>query len=354
MRNAILLAMTLPMVLVGAALACNVSDAHFSGQFDDAGRFVLQGAMNSSGQPIEGAGGMVLTSVTAADGVTLPASGMVWAKGDLDLDKGSALVKGFTASADEAAAVVASLQGATYTAAGSGSGCSSAKAASAGCSGKASAATASASGCSSKASAATASASGCSSKASAATASASGCSSKAASAKTASAQTAGADGCCPGGAAASTKAASTAATASTAAVAGAGAIAVTAGSEGCGADCAKPCCAAAASAETAETACKEGCVKPCCAANTYTYTVANMTCGACTSKVEGAVKAMENSKIAGCWVDLDKGTAVVTSSEELDGAAIAAAITTAGFPAEQVVEKDKSAESDVDESAATM
>ena len=177
MRKVILLAMTLPMVLVGTALACTISDAHFSGQFDDAGGFVLQGAMNSAGQPIDGVAGMVLTSVTAADGVTLPASGTVWAKGDLDMDKGSARVTAFTASADEAAAVVASLQGASYTTAGSGSGCSS-KAASAGCSGKASAATASSSSCSSKASAATASSGGCSSKATAATASSGGCSSK--------------------------------------------------------------------------------------------------------------------------------------------------------------------------------
>jgi copper chaperone CopZ len=345
MRKAILLAMALPMMLVGSAFACTVSDAHFSGNFDDSGRFVIEGALDSAGQPMQGVSGMVLTSVTAVDGSALPTSGMIWAMGDLNVEKGTALVKSFTASADEAAAVVASLHGASYAAAGSGcsstkaasAGCTT-KAASAGCAGKAAASAASAGSCGSKSTAAAASAGSCGSKIDAASASTGACASKAAAA-TASA------GSCDGKAAAATASAGSCGAKSTAASASAGA------KEGC---C--PGGAAATTAATAassEGACGDGCTKPCCAAHAYTYTVANMTCGACASKVEGAVKAMENSKVAGCWVDLEKGTAVVTSQDELDAAAIAAAITKAGFPAEQVVEKDEK-KADVEETAATM
>ena len=107
--------------------------------------------------------------------------------------------------------------------------------------------------------------------------------------------------------------------------------------------------------DTAKAACEEGCVKPCCAEHAYTYSVSGMTCGACVAKVEGAIQAMENDKVAGTWVDLDSGTAVVTSTEEIDDAAIAAAITKSGFPAEIAVEKDKAEkQAEGDEAAATM
>lgn len=60
-----------------------------------------------------------------------------------------------------------------------------------------------------------------------------------------------------------------------------------------------------------------------------TLIISGMHCAHCSAKVEKVLKEL------GCkaTVDLSKGTAEVTAPDKLDNAAIAAAVTNAGFPA---------------------
>ena len=62
---------------------------------------------------------------------------------------------------------------------------------------------------------------------------------------------------------------------------------------------------------------------------TSTYTVAGMTCGHCVSSVTEEVS--ELSGVDAVEVDLASGRVTVTSATALDEAAVAAAVSEAGF-----------------------
>ena len=153
--------------------------------------------------------------------------------------------------------------------------------------------------------------------------------------KGASAAAAGA-GTCPaqGASASAAGAGSCAAKGTSASAAGAGQCAAKGASAS--AASAGGCCAAGNAAKSASAgSCEKGAAAAStkmAAASTLVYKVSGMTCGGCASKVQGAVSKMAN--VSNCTVDLEKAQAVVTTSGEVDTAAIQKAITAAGFPAE--------------------
>ncbi|MBJ7290839.1 cation transporter [Williamsia sp.] len=63
--------------------------------------------------------------------------------------------------------------------------------------------------------------------------------------------------------------------------------------------------------------------------STATFTVAGMTCAHCVSSVTEEVS--EIAGVGGVEVDLDSGALTVTSSAPIDPAAVAAAVTEAGY-----------------------
>ncbi len=63
---------------------------------------------------------------------------------------------------------------------------------------------------------------------------------------------------------------------------------------------------------------------------TITLSISGMHCGHCAAKVEKALAALGCKAV----VDLDGAKATVTAPEKLTDAAIAEAVTKAGFPAE--------------------
>ena len=63
--------------------------------------------------------------------------------------------------------------------------------------------------------------------------------------------------------------------------------------------------------------------------HTTTYKVVGMTCGHCVSSVTSAIGDLDG--VTNVDVDLDTGAVTVTSSEPLDGAAVAAAVDDAGY-----------------------
>ncbi len=63
--------------------------------------------------------------------------------------------------------------------------------------------------------------------------------------------------------------------------------------------------------------------------STATYTVTGMTCAHCVASVTEEVS--EIAGVAGVEVDLDSGALTVTSSDPIDPAAVAAAVTEAGY-----------------------
>lgn len=278
-RTLPLLAGVLALALGSTALACSGDQTKVSGTFDASGRFVLDGAWDAKGAAIANTKGMVLESFSTAENLVLPASTLagkaVCLFGDLDAANKTMNVSGFKecgASCDPAACAS---KGASAAAAGS-----------AACGAKTAMQAAGGAHCATKG-------------ADAATASADHCAAKGASAKTASA---GSAGCCPSGAAAKTASAG-------------------------GASCeSKGASAATASAKTAGD--KEACASKA----TLVYSVSGMTCGGCASQVKSAVAKMAN--VGECTVDLEKAQAVVTTTGDVDAAAIGKAITAAGFPAE--------------------
>ena len=63
--------------------------------------------------------------------------------------------------------------------------------------------------------------------------------------------------------------------------------------------------------------------------STATFTVTGMTCAHCVSSVTEEVS--EVAGVDGVEVDLDTGALTVTSSTPIDPAAVAAAVTEAGY-----------------------
>ncbi|WP_436775210.1 heavy-metal-associated domain-containing protein [Yinghuangia sp. YIM S09857] len=64
-------------------------------------------------------------------------------------------------------------------------------------------------------------------------------------------------------------------------------------------------------------------------ATTTTYTVMGMTCGHCVSSVTAEVRKVAG--VTGVQVDLASGRVTVASDGALDDAAVAAAVTEAGY-----------------------
>ena len=62
---------------------------------------------------------------------------------------------------------------------------------------------------------------------------------------------------------------------------------------------------------------------------TLTLRISGMHCAHCSAKVEKVLKELGCKAV----IDLEKGTAEVTAPEKLENAAIAEAVTKAGFPA---------------------
>ena len=63
--------------------------------------------------------------------------------------------------------------------------------------------------------------------------------------------------------------------------------------------------------------------------STATYTVTGMTCAHCVASVTEEVSEIVG--VDGVEVDLDSGALTVTSSDPIDPAAVAAAVTEAGY-----------------------
>lgn len=59
------------------------------------------------------------------------------------------------------------------------------------------------------------------------------------------------------------------------------------------------------------------------------FRIEGMTCGHCVAAVTAALSALEG--VSGVEVDLEAGSATVTSDEEFDHAAVGAAIHEAGY-----------------------
>ena len=70
---------------------------------------------------------------------------------------------------------------------------------------------------------------------------------------------------------------------------------------------------------------------------TVTLEVKGMTCGSCRRHVNDALAAVPN--VEAVDVDLGAGTAVVSSSNELDGSALVEAVREAGYQAALVVHR---------------
>ena len=124
----------------------------------------------------------------------------------------------------------------------------------------------------------------------------------------------------------------------------------------CGPDCAKECCAP----KTAST-CGADCEKACCAgkaAAMITYKVSGMTCMGCVKQVESAVAKLELENVQKVAVNLDDHNAVLTTSGPVDAAAIATAITKAGFEAKvasaERTEKATDEKAETKDTASTM
>ena len=62
---------------------------------------------------------------------------------------------------------------------------------------------------------------------------------------------------------------------------------------------------------------------------TSTYRVAGMTCGHCVAAVTGELERLDG--VTDVAVDLESGTATVTSDRPLDDAAVKAAVDEAGY-----------------------
>jgi copper chaperone CopZ len=62
---------------------------------------------------------------------------------------------------------------------------------------------------------------------------------------------------------------------------------------------------------------------------TQSYSITGMTCGNCVRHVTEAVSAVEG--VTSVSVDLETGTATVTSDGPVDDAAVAAAVDDAGY-----------------------
>jgi copper chaperone CopZ len=62
---------------------------------------------------------------------------------------------------------------------------------------------------------------------------------------------------------------------------------------------------------------------------TTTYTVKGMTCGHCVKAVTGELQALPG--VTEVSVDLDTGTALVTSTDAIDLEAVRAAVDEAGY-----------------------
>jgi copper chaperone len=62
---------------------------------------------------------------------------------------------------------------------------------------------------------------------------------------------------------------------------------------------------------------------------TSTYTVSGMTCGHCVAAVTTELERLDG--VTAVAVDLDTGTATVTSQRPLDESAVAAAVDEAGY-----------------------
>ena len=340
LRALSILTLALPLLAVGVASACEgtANSVKATGSFNEAGHFVLTSLVTEEGKVFNPDEGMVLTNVTAQDGVTLPASAgqTLYVTGDVDFDGGAIRIASYETT---------SIAPATVKASGSGCGAKSvstnAEYASSSCTGK------SVQKAVATESAYASSGSSCTKSASVKTAS-SGCSS----AKAASAQTAS-SGC------------------SSAKAAGAEAALVSSGS-GCGsavstsakapAGCDPAACAGKAtkSVSADPTAVYlTGATKAAEAEYTQVvYNVSGMTCGGCASKVQKAVQKLEMDGIEAVDVSYEEGQAVVHVSEEVDKDVIQKAITATGFTAELAeaeveVEVEEDADTEAEKSKAS-
>ncbi len=324
--------LALPLLAATAAQACNASSAMVTGKFGADGGFEVISATTSDGKAITDLDGAKLATVTGEGKMPLVAANhvdqQIWIIGDVDDDAGTLRVACWTDDAKAAAQCAAGgtaccPEGASVKSAGAGCSSKGAKAATAnhaGCSSKGATAASASSSCCSKGAKAASAGSSCSSKGAKAASAGSSCSSKGAKAASA-------------GSSCSSKGAKAASAGSSCSSKGAKA-ATASSKEACDADCTKPCCAGDGAAAKADVESASG--------ETYqiVYAVSGMTCGGCESKVTKAVKNLEMEGIQSVVVSYQDGKATLDCSGDVCRETIQKAISSTGFEAELIVQKD--------------